>query len=347
MQKADLFDFLSQSEIQFEYLGNDALELTQVADLEKATSQEIAFFNDPKRKDQLKSTQAGLVILKAEFSDLTTCNRLIVKNPYYVYALLAQKFNPLPNHQGIHPTAVVDASAEVPDSCFVGPNVVIEAGALLGEGCQISAGCYLGENVALGENCHLGPNVVIMNDCILGNDVILQAGCVIGGEGFGFAPQAGKWIRIPQIGKVIIGNHVSIGNNTTIDRGTLQDTVIEDDCIIDNLVHIAHNVRIGQGSAIAAQVGFAGSSLIGKNCIFAGQVGVAGHLQLSDGVMLMAKAGVTHTLKEPGSYSGFPAVPTGEWQKNTVRAKNLQKMALQIKDLEQSIKELKNHLEEK
>ncbi|BBP43647.1 UDP-3-O-(3-hydroxymyristoyl)glucosamine N-acyltransferase [Thiosulfativibrio zosterae] len=347
MQKDELLEFLSQNEIEFEYQGKDALALTKVADLEKATSQEIAFFNDPKRKEQLKSTQAGLVILKAEFSDLTVCNRLIVKNPYYVYALLAQKFNPLPSQKGIHPSAVVDGSVVVPASCYIGPNVVIESGVLLGEGCQISAGCYLGKNVTLGKNCYLGPNVVIMNDCVLGDEVILQAGCVIGGEGFGFAPQAGQWIRIPQIGRVIIGNHVSIGNNTTIDRGTLQDTVIEDDCIIDNLVHIAHNVKIGQGSAIAAQTGFAGSSQVGKQCIFAGQAGVVGHLKISDGVMVMAKAGVTHSLKQPGSYSGFPAIPTGEWQKNTVRAKNLQKMALQIKDLEQSIKELKNQLEEK
>lgn len=346
MSVDDVLAFLTTNHISYEYLGAEQLEVNQVADLSKAGLTNISFFNDPKRKAQLSSSQAGMVILKAEFANLTTCNKLIVANPYYVYSRIAQFLNPVPFISGIHPTAVVDETADISINCSIGAHVYIGPRVTLAEHVSIGAGCVIEADVVIGANTYLAPNVTVMHDCEIGHDVILNSGCVIGGDGFGWAPNAGVWSRIPQIGRVIIGNHVSIGNNSTVDRGALQDTVIADHCIIDNLVQIAHNITIGQGTAIAAQVGISGSTHIGKNCILAGQVGIAGHIKIADGTVLMAKAGVTHTLKEAGSYSGFPAIPTLEWQKNTVRAKNLNKMAQQIKLLEQELNILKKQLEE-
>jgi len=172
--------------------------------------------------------------------------------------------------------------------------------------------------------------------------VIIKAGAVIGGDGFGWAPHQGRWEKIPQLGRVVIGNRVSIGNNVTIDRGALKDTQIGDDCIIDNLVHIAHNVQLGAGTAVVAQTGISGSTTIGKHNIIAGQVGFAGHIETVDGCQFMAKSGVTHSIKQPGSYSGFPAQPTAEWQKNTVRSRQLDKMAKQLKMLQKQLAELES-----
>jgi len=180
----------------------------------------------------------------------------------------------------------------------------------------------------------------ICHQSIIGSNVIIEAGAVIGGDGFGWANNKGQWVKIPQVGRVIIGNDVSIGNNVTIDRGAIEDTIIEDNCIIDNQVHLAHNVKIGSGSAIAGQAGFAGSTTLGKNCTVAGQVGFAGHITIADNVHFLAKSGVTNNITEAGAYSGFPAVKASDWQKNSVRIRQLDKLAKQVKALQKQIEKL-------
>ncbi len=341
-----LLVFLESKSVEYCLEGDvpPQVEIIQIATLIDANKNQIAFFSDPKRKQELRNSLAGIIILRKEDSSLTTSAKIIVKDPYYTYALVTQFLNPLASFDLISESATIDPTASLSAGVFVADGVIIGENVQIGKGVQISAGCVVERNVVIGNFTRLLPNVTIMNGCQIGQNCIIQAGTVIGGEGFGFAPHLGRWERIPQLGRVLIRNYVSIGNNTTIDRGSIGDTIIEDYCIIDNLVHIAHNVKIGKGTAIAAQVGFAGSVTVGGNCVFAGQVGVAGHVSLVSGVSLMAKAGVTNSIKDSGSYSGFPAVPTVDWQRNTIRKKNLQKMAQQVKCLEKELLELKSHL---
>lgn len=333
---------LHESGIEVSFQGDEQTEIEQVSSLVKANNRTISFFSDRKRLPELKKTQAAAVIVNQEFAESCPKNSLVVQNPYHAYALVAQLLNPPEQFPvGVHPTAIVD------DSAKIGENVVIMGHAVIGKECEIGnntvimAGTVIGNNSSIGHDCRIAPNVVIMHDCHLGNYTTIEAGTVIGGDGFGWANHQGKWIKIPQVGRVMIGNHVSIGNNCTIDRGAIEDTIIEDHCIIDNLVQVAHNVHIGRGSAVAGQAGFAGSTILGKNCTVAGQAGFAGHLTVADQTHIMAKAGVTHDLNKPDAYAGFPAIPAGEWHKQSVRSRQLDKMARKIKELEKELQEIK------
>jgi UDP-3-O-[3-hydroxymyristoyl] glucosamine N-acyltransferase len=328
--------------VQVDLVGSGQTEIQQVAGLDHADSNHISFLNDKKYIHALQETQAGAVILSAAYSENCSVPHLIVDNPYYVYALVAQLLNPKTIGSGVHCDASVDTSAQLAKHVCVKAQAVVHAGVMIAQSTLIGSGAVIEENVQIGANCRIGSNVVICHDCVIGDDVIIEAGSVIGGDGFGWANHQGRWIKIPQVGRVIIGSHVSIGNNVCIDRGAIEDTVIADNCIIDNLVHIAHNVKIGEGSAIAGQVGFAGSTTLGAHCTVAGQVGFAGHLTIADNIHFLAKAGVTHNLDKPGAYAGFPAIPVSDWQKNSVRARNLDKMSKQIKQLQKQLDALTN-----
>jgi UDP-3-O-[3-hydroxymyristoyl] glucosamine N-acyltransferase len=343
---AELVHELEARNIEVELLGDPTTVIKQVGSLDEARPDQITFFNDPRLKDKLMASQAGAIIVKSPIERLPIPNQLVVKDPYYVYAVVAQTLNPLPPIKpGIHPDAHVNSGADIDSTTQVSALVTVENDASIGGACLIAEGAYIGEGVKVGHHCRIGVNVVIMPGCQLGDHVTIEAGSVIGGDGFGWAPHQGRWEKIPQIGRVVIGNRVSIGNNVTIDRGALKDTVIGDDCIIDNLVHIAHNVHIGSGSAIAGQAGFAGSTSVGKHTIVAGQAGFAGHLKITDGCQFMAKSGVTHSIHQPGSYSGFPAIPTAEWQKTVVRTRQLDKMAKQLKALQKTVDQLQKALD--
>ncbi len=349
MDLINILEILQQNDIEVECHSQKNIKIDQVAGLKEATKMQLSFFNDIKRVEELKITQAGLILIQAKFiehlSKENKSNYLVVKDPYLAYAVLAQAFNPVKFPLENASSAII-LSDNISSDCHVGHNAVIEAGVVLQEQCVIEAGSFIGKNCQLGRNVHLAPNVTIMDNCIIGDNVTIESGSVIGGQGFGFANNAGQWVRIPQIGRVVIGSNIWIGNNCAIDRGAINDTIIADNCIIDNLVHIAHNVEIGEGSALAGQVGFAGSTKVGKYNIFAGQVGVAGHITLADGCQFGAKSGVTHTIKNPGSYSGFPAIETPKWQKMTVRTKALDKTAKKLKALEKQIQEIQKTLEE-
>jgi len=339
MQLTSIVDYLNSAGIETNVIGDVDLDIHQIASLLSAQSTNISFLSDKKRLSELTQTQAGAVLIKDEHSSSTQSTKVIVNDPYYAYALVAQLLNPLPKEP-----VGISSDATVSDSAVLGKDVSILASAVVSEGVQIGAnsvimqGAVIGRNVQIGKDCRIAPNAVIMHNCFIGDNVTIEAGSVIGGDGFGWANHKGAWSKVPQIGRVLIGDRVSIGNNCTIDRGAIDDTIIEDGCIIDNLVHIAHNVKIGENSAIAGQVGFAGSTSMGKNCTVAGQAGFAGHLDITDQVHVLAKAGVTHNLSEAGIYAGFPAINASDWQRNSVRARNLDKMAKQIKILEKQLK---------
>jgi UDP-3-O-[3-hydroxymyristoyl] glucosamine N-acyltransferase len=228
---------------------------------------------------------------------------------------------------------------KVIDNNIIGAHSIIEADV------WVESHSFIGDRVYLYEAVHLEPHVTIYRECVIGAQTRIKAGAVIGSDGFGFAPRQGRWQRVPQLGRVIIGQRCSIGANSTIDRGALEDTIIEDDVIIDNLVHLAHNVKVGQGSAIVAQVGVSGSTEIGQHCVLAGQVGTAGHLKIADGVHIMARGGVTADVDKPGHYAGFPLMPQKEWQKMMVYERNLPKLHQELKQLKRALTTLQAELD--
>ena len=341
MKISQILRFLDQHNADYEFSGDSEVEISQVAGLDSVSKGEISFLNDKKYLSYLDNSQASALILPLEYSADAVPAIINAANPYYVYALVAQCLNPFDAlTSGVHDKAVVDASANIASTAEIQACAVIYEKVVIGENTLVAAGCVIEKEALIGENCRIGANVFIAKGCVIGNNTIIEAGAVIGGDGFGWANNKGEWIKIPQVGKVIVGNNVSIGNNVTIDRGAIKDTLIADNCIIDNQVHIAHNVEIGYGSAVAGQTGFAGSTVLGKHCTVAGQVGFAGHITITDQCHFLAKTGVTHDIKESGAYSGFPATKAAEWQKNSVRIRQLDKLAKQVKNLQKQIAEL-------
>lgn len=325
-------------------LGNAGVLISQIATLDSANAHQIAFLANSKYRAQLDSTRAGAVILGAADAEATTLPRIVCENPYAYFARLSAFLNPLPQAvAGIHSTAVVGNGANIAPSAQIDAHVVIGDGAQIGAHSVIMAGCNIGADSVIGENSRLYPRVVVYHNCVLGNNLIVHSGVVIGADGFGFAMDDGRWLKIPQIGRVVIGNDVEIGANTTIDRGALDDTVIEDDVKLDNQIQIAHNVRIGEHTAIAGCVGIAGSATIGRYCRIGGSAGILGHLQIADYVEVSSFTLVGKSIKERGSYCGiFPFSSTKVWRKNAAQLRHLDELADRIKQLEQQIELLKN-----
>ena len=317
-------------------LGNAAICVTQVATLEKAQAQHIAFLANKKYASQLSQTHAGAVILGETDAEATTLPRIISDNPYAYFAKVSALLNPPASTQlGIHPSAVVSASASIDATACIEATAVIGDGAIIGAHSVIGAGCYVGDNVTIGNNVRLYPRVVVYHDCVIGNNLIAHSGVVIGGDGFGIAMDDGHWIKIPQIGRVVIGDNVEIGANTTIDRGALDDTVIEDGVKLDNQIQIAHNVRIGAHTAIAGCVGIAGSTTIGRYCLIGGSAGILGHLHIADRVEISAFSLIGKSINEAGSYTAiYPFAKTEDWRANAVHLRHLDKLAKRIKALE-------------
>lgn len=323
-----------------EYVGTSAAEanmLRGLAPLRTAGENELTFLAREDYAKYLPECRAGAVIVNEKLAISSAIPLLKVKNPYLAYAKASALFDRRPKvRPGIHASALIDSSAKVDSSVYVGPRVVIEAGVAIGAGSVIHSGCIIGANTRLGENCLLQANVTLYDGMVLGDRVLIHSGAVIGADGFGFAPKpGGGWQKIHQLGAVCIGNDVEIGANTTIDRGAMEDTVIEDGVIIDNQVQIAHNVHIGQNTAIAACVGIAGTTKIGANCTIAGAVGIVGHLTIVDNVHITAMTLVTGSIDKPGSYSsGTNVLPTREWRRSAVRFGQLDEMVRRLKELE-------------
>lgn len=321
-----------------ELRGDGGQEIRALATLQSAGKTDLTFIANPVYKKYLSTTQAGAVLIKAELADEFAGNKLVVKNPYAAYARLTSFFEFLREpYSGIHPSAVIGTETTLGRNVSIGANAVIGDGVSLADGVIIGPGCYVGNDTVIGANTKLAANVSVYHGVSIGSDCNLHSGCVIGADGFGFAPDAGGWIKIHQLGGVRIGNKVEIGACTCVDRGALDDTVIDDGAIIDNQVQIAHNVRIGKNTAIAAQVGISGSTTIGANCTIAGAVGIAGHLTLADNVHINAMSLVSASIPQAGSYSSAtPLAPTKTWRRNAARFRQLDELATRLIKLERT-----------
>ncbi len=322
--------------------GDADCEIDGVTTLTNARPGAITFLTNPRFRKYLDTTRAAAVILKHEELEHCPVNALISDNPYLTYAHVSALFAANDSATApIAPSAVISESATLGEQVKVGPNAVIGEGVVIGDGVRIGAGCVVGNNTRIGRDSVLNANVTVYHDCVIGERAVIHSGAVIGSDGFGFANDKGHWVKIHQLGRVVIGDDVEIGANTTIDRGAIEDTVIGNNVIIDNLVQVAHNVRIGDHSALAGCVGIAGSAEIGKHCAFGGGAGILGHLEIVDGVTVTAMSLVTNSIKEPGVYSaGTPLEPKSHWQKNYVRFKQLDEMARRIKALEKQLQKL-------
>jgi UDP-3-O-[3-hydroxymyristoyl] glucosamine N-acyltransferase len=318
-------------------MGDPLVRVNQISTLERATAAEISFLTNSKYHAQLVSTAAGAVILGEADADATAIPRIISSNPYAYFAKVSALLNPLPViSPGVHSSAVVSGTAKIDPGASVAAMATIGEGVVIGAGSIIGEGCCIGDRVVIGAGVRLYPRVVIYHDCVIGDNLIAHSGVVIGADGFGIAMDEGRWIKIPQIGRVVIGRDVEIGANTTIDRGALDDTVIEEGVKLDNQIQIAHNVRIGAHTAIAGCVGIAGSTTIGKYCQIGGSAGILGHLKIADRVVIASFTLIGKSIREAGSYAAiFPFSKMEDWRKNAVHLRHLDTMSDRLKKLEQ------------
>jgi UDP-3-O-[3-hydroxymyristoyl] glucosamine N-acyltransferase len=319
--------------------GDASVRVTQVASLAHAQPQHIAFLANPKYREQLASSDAGAFILARNMAEATDKPCILADNPYAYFAKVSSLFNPpRRGESGIHERAVIHPSAVIGAGACIAANVVIERDVIVGSGSSIAAGTVIGEGSQIGDNALIYANVTIYPMCVIGNNVILHSGCVIGADGFGLAPEAGRWLKIPQIGQVVIGNDVEVGANTTIDRGALDDTVIHDGVKLDNQIQVAHNVHIGEHTAIAACTGIAGSAHIGAHCTIGGAAMIFGHIEIADKVNISTNTLITKSLPRAGTYtSALPFSEHSEWLKNAVQMRHLDSMAKRLRALEQQL----------
>ena len=331
-----------QQKLGGEVIGEVSAPLAGVGTIASADASQITFLANPKYRAELAATGAGAVIVGTRDRDAASIPRIVAANPYAYFARVAQLFNPLPTiTPGIHPSAAIHASARVAQSAAIAEFVSIGAGADIGEGVSIGAGSVVGDGVAIGAHTRLNARVTVYARTIIGARCIVHSGVVIGADGFGFAAdfstdvskaKAGNWVKIPQTGRVIIGDDVEIGANTTIDRGAIDDTVIGNDVKLDNQIQIGHNCKIGDHTIISGCVGIAGSATIGKHVMIGGAAGILGHLDICDGAVISAMTLVTKSITEAGTYTAsMPLMKHDEWLKNAVHLRRLGAMADAIK----------------
>ncbi|MBC3949747.1 MULTISPECIES: UDP-3-O-(3-hydroxymyristoyl)glucosamine N-acyltransferase [Pseudomonas] len=319
--------------------GSADKEITGLATLQEAGPGQVSFLANPQYRKFLVDTQASALLLKPADADSYAGDALLVPDPYLAYARISHLFDPKPKAAaGVHPTAVIADDAQIDPAASIGAFAVIESGACIAAGVTVGAHCFIGARCEIGEGGWLAPRVTLYHDVRIGKRVVIQSGAVLGGEGFGFANEKGIWQKIAQIGGVLIGDDVEIGVNTAIDRGALADTRIGNGVKLDNQIQIAHNVQIGDHTAMAACVGISGSTRIGKHCMLAGGVGLVGHIDICDGVFITGMTMVTHSITEPGSYSSGTAMqPAGEWRKSAARIRKLDDMARRLQKLEKIV----------
>lgn len=328
--------------------GDPNIEVTGIAPLSDAGASHISFLSNSKLRALAAQSNAAALIL-SPLDDPTvaatyTGARIVTSNPYAYFARAAQYFVALDAIRpvaGIHPSAVVAPGAQIDPSAHIGPHVTVEEGAVVKAGAVIDAGCFIGREAEVGEGTHFFANVTFHARCQIGARGIIHSGAVIGADGFGFANEGGVYIKIPQTGRVLIGDDVEIGANTSVDRGALADTVLEDGVKLDNQIQIGHNCHIGAHTAMAGCVGVAGSAKIGKHCTFGGAAMVLGHLEIADNVHISSGTMVSRSVLEPGQYTGFyPLAKNAEWEKSAAIVRNLASMREKIRTLEKTIKKL-------
>ncbi len=327
--------------------GDPETKLNTVARIEEGHPGALSFLSNPKYEPYIYSTDASAVLVKNDFTPAkkVTATLIRVDDPYQALArLLAFYEQARPAKKGIHPSAVIDERASVGSDVFIGACAVISENAVIADGCSLHPQVFIGENVKIGKNCTLHPGVKVYRDCVIGNDCIIHAGAVIGADGFGFAPVSeANFMKIPQIGNVIIEDNVEIGSNTCVDRATMGSTVIRKGVKLDNLIQVGHNVEIGENTVIAAQSGLAGSTRVGRNCMFGGQVGLAGHLSIADGCKIGAQSGIMSTVSEENStLLGYPATDSKQFLKSVVYIRKLPELNNRLDALAKTVAALKN-----
>ena len=306
------------------------------AALDDAQPGEISFFGHPRYAADLKTTKASAVLVPRGFAGETAAACIRVDDPSAAFTLVTQQFIPasVAPVPGVHPSAVIDPAARLAPDASIHANAVVESGAVIGAGSVVGVGAFVGRNSIIGAGCLLHAHAVVREDCELGDRVILHCGVVVGSDGFGYDTKDGRHSKIPQIGRVVVGNDVEIGANTTIDRARFGRTVIGEGTKIDNLVMIAHNVVIGKHCIICAQVGISGSTQVGDYVVLAGQAGIVGHIKIGDGAIVGAQSGLSNDLEPKAIVVGSPPRPIGEWKRTVVRIDRLGQLYDRVKKLE-------------
>lgn len=322
--------------------GEPDCRISRVGSLEDAETGDLAFLGSSKFRKNLEHTRASVVILKEKDLERCPVNALVNENPYLAFAQAATRLSKRPAPMpGVHPGSLVSDSAVIAPSARIEAHCSIGAHSTIADDALIGPGCVIGENCSVGAGTRLVANVYLGDGTILGERCLIQPSAVIGADGFGMANDQGRWVKVPQLGRVVLGDDVEIGACTTVDRGAIKDTVIEDGVKLDNQIQIAHNVHVGRHTAMASGVGISGSTRIGAYCTIAGAAGMAGHLELADHTHISGLTAVTRSIREPGVYtSTVPAMPHEQWRKNFVRLKQLDDMARRIKALEKALAEL-------
>jgi len=317
-------------------IGDASLRIVQIASLESAQSGDLAFITSRRYRRDLETTHASAVILGHDLADATSLARIVCDNPYAYYARVCALLNPpSPHPTGVHEKAHVAGTAQLASDVSIGPGAVVDEGARIGAGVRIGAGSYIGREAQIGANTLLHANVVVYDKCVIGERGVIHSGAIIGADGFGMAMDAGHWVKIPQIGRVLIGSDVEVGANTTIDRGALGDTVIEDDVKLDNQIQIGHNCRIGAHTAIAGCVGIAGSARIGNYCRIGGGAMIHGHIEIVDNVEVSAGTLVPKSISKAGKFTAvFPMSEHQEWSRNASLIRHLKELRDRIRGLE-------------
>jgi UDP-3-O-[3-hydroxymyristoyl] glucosamine N-acyltransferase len=323
-----------------ELVGDD-VQVERVSSIVSAQAGSITFITDAKYRKSLAETRASAVILSAENKAFCNLPCIVTDNPYAYFANVSEMMNPKSKmEKGIHPSAVV-CGGSFPESCSLGAHVVLGQNVSLAEGVEIGAGCFIGDNVTIGKNTQLQANVTIYSDCVIGAHCTIAAGAVIGADGFGYANQEGAWVKIPQVGRVLIADNVDIGANTTIDRGALDDTIIEQGVKLDNLIQIGHNCVIGEHTVIAGCVGIAGSAKVGKRCKIGGAAMILGHLEIANDVTVSPGTMITRSLKKADTYTALmPFQAHEDWLRNAASLRHLDEMHEKLKKLEKQLAEL-------
>ncbi|MDG1462398.1 MAG: UDP-3-O-(3-hydroxymyristoyl)glucosamine N-acyltransferase, partial [Gammaproteobacteria bacterium] len=321
--------------------GDPETRVNKVATLQLADASGISFLSNSKYASQLAATSAGIVIAHPDMAPHCPTAALLVDDPYLVYAKVAALLHPSAAlHEGVHPKASVADDAIVPASCEIAAGAVIDSGVVLGEQVYVGANCYIGSGTSVGSETRLMANVTLYHEIAIGERCLIHSATVVGSDGFGNARNKdGSWTKVPQVGSVTVGNDVELGSACTIDRGAIDDTIIADGVRLDNQVHVAHNVQIGQHTAVAGQAGFSGSTTVGARCQIGGASSISGHIEICDDVGLMGKSGVAKNIDKPGIYSNgiLPLETAVQHNKNAVRFRQLDKMARMLRKIEKKV----------
>jgi UDP-3-O-[3-hydroxymyristoyl] glucosamine N-acyltransferase len=326
--------------------GNPEIKVNTVAKIEDGQPGALSFLANPKYEHYIYTTKSSVVLVNKSFIPSSKIEATLIKveNSYEAFAsLLTLVEQARPKKKGIHPTAIIEPSAKIGSNVYIGPYATIGENCVVGDGCSIYPHVSLGDNSKIGVNTTIFPGVTIYHECVVGNGCIIHAGTVIGSDGFGFAPQDGsEYKKIPQIGNVVIEDHVEIGANVTIDRATMGSTILHKGVKLDNLIQIGHNVEIGENTVIAAEAGIAGSTKVGKNCMIGGQVAINGHITIADGTKIGAQSGIIGVIKDENTVLlGTPAIGLKQFLRSSVIFKKLPDLKMKIDTIEKELESLK------